>query len=391
MTGEHELFFTCGLPASLGLLLLAIGALALSGIGGMLSGEVRTVAIVVYAAIVAPFAHLLLINRCLHAMLADARGRRQVAVIEPVVVAEADDSERTRIPEGIARADLDSTLLCAVHSAQVSLALAALERGADPDTTPGPQHRDQRTPLMLAVTLPDLRLLRALIAKGVDVNRAHGGITPLIAATRDSHEGRPDAVTTLLANGADARAPDATGNTPLHHAARCAEPIIAALLVDAAIDVNAINAEGMTALGIACANANWNVAAFLLERGARPDAEHAQPALLSACSITEDDPSGAWLLLRYKARVDARGALERTALIAAALSGHARIVDALLGAGAMTELADARGTTALMEAARSGSAATIHALGKRKVDVDRVDASGRSALKIAFKSRHAGD
>jgi ankyrin repeat protein len=391
MTGEHELFFTCGLPASLGLLLLAIGALALSGIGGMLSGEVRTVAIVVYAAIVAPFAHLLLINRCLHAMLADARGRRQVAVIEPVVVAEADDSERTRIPEGIARADLDSTLLCAVHSAQVSLALAALERGADPDTTPGPQHRDQRTPLMLAVTLPDLRLLRALIAKGVDVNRAHGGITPLIAATRDSHEGRPDAVTTLLANGADARAPDATGNTPLHHAARCAEPIIAALLVDAAIDVNAINAEGMTALGIACANANWNVAAFLLERGARPDAEHAQPALLSACSITEDDPSGARLLLRYKARVDARGALERTALIAAALSGHARIVDALLGAGAMTELADARGTTALMEAARSGSAATIHALGKRKVDVDRVDASGRSALMIACQSRHAGD
>jgi ankyrin repeat protein len=389
MTGEHELFFTCGLPAGLGLLSLAVGALALSGIGGMLSGEVRTVAIVVYAALLAPFAHLLLINRCLHAMLADARGRRQ-AMTKPVVTADSV-AEHVRIPDGIARADLDSTLLCAVHSAQTSLALAALERGADPDTAPSPQHRDQRTPLMLAVTLPDLRLLRALIAKGVDVNRAHGGITPLIAATRDSHDGRPDAVTTLLANGADARMPDAIGNTPLHHAARCAEPIIAALLVDAAIDVDAINAEGMTALGVACANANWNVAAFLLDNAAKPDIEHAQPALLCACAIAEDDPAGVRLLLRHKARVDARGALERTALMTAALSGHARIIEALLGGGASTELADARGTTALMEAARSGSAVAIHALGKRKLDADRVDAGGRSALMIACQSRHAGD
>jgi len=391
MTGEHELFFTRGLPAALGLLLLALGALALSGIGGLLSGEVRTVAIVLYAAILSPFAHLLLVNRCLHAMLADARGRRHAAVIEPEARSDAQDADQARIPDGIARADLDSTLLCAVHSTQVSLALAALERGADPDTTPGPSHRDQRTPLMLAVTLPDLRLLRALIAKGVDINRVHGGITPLIAATRDSHDGRPDAVTTLLANGADARMPDAAGNTPLHHAARCAQPIIAALLVDAAIDVNAVNAEGMTALAVACANANWNVATFLLEHGAKPDVEHAQPALLCACTIAEDDPSGVRLLLKHKARVDARGMLERSALMTAALSGHARIVDALLGAGATPELADARGTTALMEAARAGSAASIHALGKRKVDADRVDASGRSALMIACQSRHAGD
>lgn len=388
MTGEHELFFTCGLPASLGLLSLALGALALSGIGGLLSGEIRTVAIIIYA-VLAPFAHLLLINRCLHAMLAAARGRHQAARVEPAP--PAGDVEHVRIPEGITRADLDSTLLCAVHSAQASLALAALERGADPDTTPGPQHRDQRTPLMLAVTLPDLRLLRALIAKGVDVNRAHGGITPLIAATRDSHDGRPDAVTTLLANGADARTPDAKGNTPLHHAARCAEPIIAALLVDAAINVNAINAEGMTALDVACANANWKVAGFLLEHGAKPDIEHAQPALLCACSVAEDDPAGARLLLKNKARVDARGALERTALMAAAMCGHARIVEALLGAGASVELADARGTTALMEAARSGSATAIHVLGKHKPDVDRVDAGGRSALMIACQSRHAGD
>jgi ankyrin repeat protein len=392
LTGEHELFFTCGLPAGLGLLLLAVGALALSGIGGLLSGEVRIVAMAIYALLIAPLAHLLLVNRCLRAMLTDARSARQRRDGDlPEALVEGTAVEHARIPDGIARSELDSTLLCAVHSTQTSLALAALERGADPDALPGVEHRDQRSPLMIAVTLPDMRLLRALIAKGVDVNRTHGGITPLIAATRDSYEGRPEAVTTLLANGADARMPDAHGSTPLHHAARCAEPIIAALLVDAAIDVNAVNTEGLTALGIACSNANWNIAGFLLEHGAKPDVEHAQPALVCAAGVADDDAAGIKLLLKHRARVDASAALDRTALMTAALAGHSRVIDALLAANANADLADARGTTALMEAARSGAVSAIHALGKRKASPDRVDAGGRTALMIACQSRHAGE
>ena len=43
-----------------------------------------------------------------------------------------------------------------------------------------------------------------------------GRLTALLAATRDSWHGRPEAVMTLLANGADPRVPDADGNTPLH-------------------------------------------------------------------------------------------------------------------------------------------------------------------------------
>jgi ankyrin repeat protein len=390
VTHEHDIFFAGGLPAGLALLSIVVGALALSGIGSVISGDARIAALAAYSLLLVPFAHILLVNRTLRAMLAAARAtRRRDRDVD------ADDADATdapaRLPDGIARHELDATLLCAVHSAQVSLALAALERGADPNVLPTPDHRDQRSPLMIAVTLPDQRLLRTLIAKGVDVNRVHGGITPLVAATRDSYEGRPEAVTTLLANGADARIADAAGNTPLHHAARCVEPIIAALLVDAAIDVNAVNGEGLTALDIACMAANWKVAAFLLEHGAHPEVEHAQPALLCAAGIAEDDPAGVKLLLKHRAKADARGALERTALLTAALAGHARIVDALLAGGATVDLADARGTTPLMEAARSGAVAAIHALGKRKPDPDLVEAGGRTALMIACQSRHAGE
>jgi ankyrin repeat protein len=391
LTGENELFFTHGLPAGIGLLLLTVGAIALAGLGGLLTGEIRVVALALYALIIAPLFHGLLVNRCLRGLLANARSTRQRrdAVAEQSQSALGDD--RPTLPPGVSRGELDATLLCAAHSAQSSLALAALDRGANPNVLPASDQRDQRSVVMIAVTLPDMRLLRALIAKGADVNRMHGGITPLIAATRDSYQGRPEAVTTLLANGADARVADNAGNTPLHNAARCAEPIVAALLLDASADVNAVNAEGMTALGIACSNANWAVSGFLLDHGAKVDLDHAQPALVFAAGIADDDPAGVKLLLKQRASVDVRAAMERTPLMAAALAGHPRVVDTLLAAGAGVDLADHRGTTALMEAARAGAVAAIHALGKRKANPDCVDASQRTALIIACQSRHASE
>lgn len=392
LVGAHERFFRDGLPVALGLLMLASGALLLADLGVHLSGAARVGALLAYALLLVPLTHVILIDRCRRALLAHAHRVRENRRERDPPAARSEAAATSRVlPPGLGRAELDATLLHAAHTAQVELALAALEHGADANVLPGPELRDQRSPLMVAATLPDPRLLRALIAAGADVDRAHGGLTPLIAATRDSYQGRPEAVTTLLANGADARAADAAGNTALHHAARCAEPIIAALLLDAAADVDAVNAAGLTALGIACHGANWRVAAFLLERGARAERDTAQPALLLAASVAEDDPAGVKLLLRHRARVDVRAALERTPLMAAALAGHAHITEALLAAGAAVDLADHRGTTALMEAARAGSVAVIHRLGKRKADPDRVDARAHSALMIACQSRHAGE
>src|SRR5690606_29833938 len=128
----------------------------------------------------------------------------------------------------------------AARSGQIDLALAALEMGASPDTAPSSSDRDQRSVLIHSVILPDLRLLRALIAKGVDVNRSHARLAPLIAATRDSYQGRPDAIRTLRASGADCAGTDAEANTALHHAALCGEPIVAALLLDAGVAIDAV-------------------------------------------------------------------------------------------------------------------------------------------------------
>ncbi len=276
-----------------------------------------------------------------------------------------------------------AALYAAARGGRVDRALALLEAGCDPRALPPADARDQRSLPVLAAVLPDLRLLRTLIAGGVELNAAHAGVTPLLAATRDSWHGRPEAVMTLLANGADPRAVDRDGNTPLHHAARSSDPGVAALLGDAAADVDVPNNDGVTPLGIACACGNWRLARFLLERGARPEPADGAPALLAAAGGEDDDVAGVVLLLKHKAKVDARDAGGRSALHEAALAGHVAIVAALVEAHAGVDARDAQARTPLLDSARGGGIAAFERLLAARADVHAIDANGRSALHLA--------
>lgn len=296
--------------------------------------------------------------------------------------AEAADVGAFAAPGG----DLDAALYDAARHGRVERTLALLDAGADPHAPPPAGGRDQRSLAMLAAVLPDLRLLRTLIAHGVDLNAVHANMTPLIAATRDSWHGRPEAVMTLLANGADPRVADADGNTPLHHAARSSDPGVAALLRDAGAEIDPPNREGLTPLALACTAGNWRLARFLLERGAKPDLPGAVPALLAAAGGDEDDPAGVQLLLRHKAKADARDARGRSALHEAAFAGHAEIVGVVLGAGADVHARDHEQRTPFLEAARGGHLAALQALQAGRPDVHATDAQGRHALILACRA-----
>ena len=303
------------------------------------------------------------------------------------IVAEEDSAEsaenvetQARPRTGLISAD---KLYDAARRGRVDQALDFLKQGADPFALPAIEEKDQRSLMALAAVLPDLRLLRALIQDGVDVNQEHHGMTPLLAATRDSWHGRPEAVLTLLSNGADARVVDFEGNTPMHHAARSSDPGVAAVLRDSGASVSDINFDGYTPLGIACLSANWRLARFLLERGAYPEPEDATPALVAAASIDDDDPAGVTLLIKHKSNLDVSGRDGRTALHVAAYAGHVDIVTTLLAAGADALILDAQARSPLLEAARGGQLDTFEALLAARSWLDGQDGRGQDALILA--------
>lgn len=280
--------------------------------------------------------------------------------------------------------DPDLRLLQAVQDGQVDAALEALEQGANPHQLPAGGAKDQRSLMMIAATLGDLRLLRALIARGVDVNAFHNGLNPLLSATRDSWHGRPEAVTTLLANGAHTEAADRDGNTPLHHAMRSTDAAVVALLLDAGADIEAVNRDGFTPLALACQAANWRVARYMLERKAKTHPADAQPVIIAAAGA-EDDEIGIRLLHKHKAKIDARGHGGRTPLMIAAEAGLTEVAAVLLELGAQINLQDDTGLSAYMLAARAGEVDVLKRLQSApRLDAHAVDHEGKTALDHAL-------
>ena len=396
--GRHlsaeERFFSHFVPAALGLLVLAFCAVALSGLYGVFPSEMRIAALAIYGVVLLPVCAMVIANRTLRALLCDRRGHIRTARAEPrrepVVDAPATPAPIPVLSSEESQPGVrERALLTAAREGDIARAVALVEAGADPDTAAEPGERDQRPVLTLAALSPDMRLLRALIARGAQVNRAQNGVTALLAATRDSWHGRPEAVLTLLTNGADASGTDAEGNTPLHGAVLGAEPTVAAMLLDAGAAVDAANAAGDTPLAIACRAANWALARFLLEHGAKPAPVGGEPALVAAAGIADDDAEGVKVLLRHKGPVNAVNAQGRTALIAAAAEGHEQIARALLQANANPNLADRHGTTALMEAARAGAHGIVQLLADANADASPRDGHGRDALTLASQSPRA--
>jgi uncharacterized protein len=130
--------------------------------------------------------------------------------------------------------------------------------------------------LLTSASDGDLRILKALIATGVDVNayREKGvwkenGRTVLIIAI---HEGHLEIVRKLLESGANPNLIDEdSGTTPLISAIRGQYTDIVSLLLQVGADVNAKDSNGNTALKIAKEKGSTEIVQLLLKVGATED------------------------------------------------------------------------------------------------------------------------
>ena len=150
-----------------------------------------------------------------------------------------------------------------------------LSAGADPNLPNGAPNREQDSALhgvsrhggqVTPVIDAGVRIVKALLAKGADPrarNRERG--TPLQYAAAQ----RPELATLLIEAGADVRAADATGRTPLHAAAQGGQLALAKLLLDRGADVNAEEGGGLTPLLIARDQKHRDMEQLIASRGGR--------------------------------------------------------------------------------------------------------------------------
>jgi ankyrin repeat protein len=228
---------------------------------------------------------------------------------------------------------------------------------------------DGTTALHWASYRDNLESADLLIRAGAKVNAANDlGATPLWTA---SMNGSAAMVRTLLQAGADPNLALLLGETPLMAASRSGNPDVVAQLLDKGANMNARGARGQTALMWAVSEQHPEVVKVLLARGADLRAKsdvwsdmmavppHGKPeynrliphggdtALMFAARV--GDLASAKLLLAAGANVNDADAWGVSAMVLAAHSGFAEIVEFLLDNGADAN-AVGPGFTALHEA-----------------------------------------
>jgi ankyrin repeat protein len=250
---------------------------------------------------------------------------------------------------------------------------------------------DAEPPLLKAMRNNDLAGMKAMIARGENVNAKTGrGVPPIMYAgaygsvdalkmlieagaevnARDALDAtalmwsvtEPEKVETLLAHGADVNAKSKTGRTALLLAAlhNGSDRVVDFLLARGA-DIKATDARGLTFLGAASAACNPHQVRIAVERGLDVNAKDVSLGFTPLMNAAGNgDLESVKILLAHGANVNAVSAKDPinvlngpvdlgyyTALMLASFYGPPEIVDALLRAGAKVDPKDIRGRTAL--------------------------------------------
>ena len=238
----------------------------------------------------------------------------------------------------------------------------------------------------------------ALLAAGAV--QASTGDAALLQAAYDGDAAR---VASLLKAGANPRAANAFGASPMGEAARRGDAAVLQILLKAGADPESKNPEGQTALMSVARTGNVEAAKVLLAHGAKIDVREAwggQTALIWAAAQGQADmirflvSKGADVNARatvreWARRITAEGRpkdMNRgglTALLYAAREGHEDGIKALIAGKADLNLADPDGMSPLVLALMNGHWNSARLLIDAGADVNQWDLYGQSPLYVA--------
>jgi ankyrin repeat protein len=215
----------------------------------------------------------------------------------------------------------------------------------------------QPASLTEAVLLGNRTAVENYLAVGVDPNEPEpDGTTPLVRAI---HGQMPELARLLIDAGADVKKANSYGVTPLYVAARAGDAAATRLLLTAGADPNAaLPASGETVLMTAAKAGYADVVRELLTGGVPSVSLRELGEMRAAARAAEAagyaPPTNPAVATNY-AEVNARDRFYgRTALMTAAISGHAEVARLLVEAGTDPTLTDTDGLTAVELARNSG-------------------------------------
>jgi uncharacterized protein len=233
--------------------------------------------------------------------------------------------------------------------------------------------------LVEAVKAQDARVVRGLLAKGLDVNApAVDGTTAVHWAVRSDDLAM---VQTLLRAGAKSDVANRYGVTPLSLAALNGNARMVQALVDAGADVNRARPQGEAPLTVASRTGRQDAVKVLLTHGANVNATDAwlgQTALMVAAA--EDNTAVVRMLIEHGGDVNTRST------VLPAEPQRNRIAG--LALQPLNTTFPRGGFTALMFAARQGALESARVLLAAKADVNLRDPEGLGALVIAILNGH---
>ena len=243
-----------------------------------------------------------------------------------------------------------------------------------------------RTPLHLAVLSKNSAAVDALLSLGVDINATdRGNYSALMLASRNRFE---YAVTALVAAGARLETADrAHHNTALHLAATSGTAAIIEALTRAGAPTHAreshLEAE---ALHLAAGTGHADTARALLEAGVPPDRTAGRDDDMTALmyAAVSGHANTILTLAHEGAELNLRtGQQQQTALHLAARADQPYAIEALVAAGADVNAQDAQGITPLHLAAWLGKVRATRELIKRGAEINRPDHYGRRPVDLA--------
>jgi ankyrin repeat protein len=258
------------------------------------------------------------------------------------------------------------------------------------------------TGLINAVKAGDKAKVASLVQQHVNLNAPEAdGTTALMWAVRASFtKDDTEIADTLIRAGADVKAANRYGITPLYLACQNGNPAIIEKLLKSGADPNATVTEGETALMTAARTGVAEAARVLLDHGARVDAKeswHGETALMWA--VAEGHAEMARELIAYRADVNARSNVNKwerqttseprekwlplgglTPLLFAARQGCLECAAILVENGAGLNGVDPTGISPVLIAIINGHYDVAGFLLDHGTDPNLADETGRTAL-----------